>query len=87
MRRAVKLLSASSASSIFKANPNLSLDDYKKNVRPKFIEIFNSKNQKEKAKKIWGKKYIIFSATDKIQNFILFYPKYYIEKEFELVIE
>ncbi|WP_194767727.1 hypothetical protein [Tamlana sp. I1] len=72
---------------IFKADPNLSFYDYKKIVRPIFIEILNSKQPKEKAAKVWGNKYRAFSSSDVMLNFILFYPKNHIEKEFELTIE
>lgn len=72
---------------IFKSKPDLSFDEYKKNVHEKFVNISNSKNQKEMAEKVWGKKYIIFTATDKVQNFFLYLPKNHLEKEFELKLD
>ena len=71
---------------LFKSNPNITFIDYQKIVHEKFVKILNSKKQKETAKQVWGKKYIMFSATDKLINFYLYMPKY-IEKDFEIRIE
>ena len=72
---------------LFKSNPKLSFDDYKKIVHNKFVEIINSENQKEMVEKVLGTKYVIFSATDKMQNFFLYLPGEYIEKEFKLTLD
>lgn len=72
---------------LFKSKPNLSFDEYKKNIHHKLVEILNSENQKETAEKVWGTKYIVFTATDKMQNFFLYLPNNRIEKEFKLTLE
>ena len=71
---------------LFKLNSNLSYVEYKVFAYPKFEEIVNSEDKKETAKKVWGKKYLLFNSADKIQNFYLYKPKY-IEKEFEMEIK
>ncbi len=68
---------------LFRSNPNLSFADFKELTHKNFVEIVNSKNQKETAKKVFGKEYVLFHLADKIQNFYLYIPKY-IEKEFKM---
>ncbi len=68
---------------LFKLNPNLSFADFKELTHKKIVEIVDSENQKETAKKVFGKEYVLFHFADKIQNFYLFLPKY-IEKEFKM---
>lgn len=71
---------------LFKLNPNLSFADFKKLTHKKIVEIVNSENQKETAKKVFGKEYVLFHFADKIQSFYLYMPKY-IEKEFQMEIK
>ncbi|WP_199912784.1 hypothetical protein [Aquimarina aquimarini] len=72
---------------LFKSKPDLSFNEYKKNVHGKFIEILKSKNQKETIEKVWGKEYVMFVTTDRVQNLFLYMPKNSVQKEFELKIK
>lgn len=72
---------------LFKSNPNLSFQEFKKIVRPKFIKIMQSKNPREIIEKAWGAKYLIFSSTDKMQNFFLYMPSKWAKKEFTVLLK
>lgn len=62
---------------MFKENPNLSFEDFKKIVHPKYLEMIeNVEKMTETQENIFGKKYHVFSSSDKLINSYLYLPKY-----------
>ncbi|MEL6918138.1 MAG: hypothetical protein AAFO99_10465 [Bacteroidota bacterium] len=66
--------------SVFKNNPDLSFNDYKKMIHEKILRILNSNNPKEVFKKEFGEHYVIISTVDIIEN-LYFYTSNYVQKE------
>ncbi|MEO0527186.1 MAG: hypothetical protein AAFZ89_08170 [Bacteroidota bacterium] len=66
--------------SVFKNNPDLSFNDYKKMIHKKILRILGSDNPKEMFKKEFGEHYVVISTVDIIEN-LYFYTPNYVQKE------
>ena len=77
---------------MFKENPELTLVEYKKVMRPKFIEVSKNRDTMDEAnERLFGSKYLVFSTFEELQNAYVYIPRYnskvfkkeYIENEEE----
>lgn len=72
--------------SLFKSNPNISLEAYRKKVFSKWQKVISSKDNDAEYKKEFGENYKVFSSPNKIEN-AYFYTFKYLKKEFELPLK
>ncbi|WP_157972843.1 hypothetical protein [Aureibaculum luteum] len=69
---------------MFKTNPKITFEDYKKAVHSKFVVMMEAKMNGASEENIFGKKYVVLSSGSTLDNAYLYMPNY-IQKTFTIV--